>query len=130
MQDKVAIVNDEWILNHSISECAGDGIEFIDEIPNSNRMHSTFMFRAPNLLSYIDMANGNSNNDRMLFIEENFQHPNEDEISEVNRNQYIVEIRHIIESHDAKWISYHPGKSQHSHPLDTDDHTISSIERI
>lgn len=133
LQDKVAIVNIQWILNSSINGFGSDGIEFIDEIPDSSHIkHSNFIFRTPNLLCFIDMMNmlDVNDDDRILYIDEDFTTPSTDEIVEVNRNQYIAEITRIIESHDATWNSYHQTQIQHSNPLDIDDHTISSIERI
>lgn len=70
-------------------------------------------------------------NDQILYVDEDFVEPSEDDIFELNRNQYNDEIRRIIETHTANWIPYHPRESQNSNPLDIDDHiAISSIERI
>lgn len=133
LQDKMAIVNIEWILNNnSINGFGSDGIEFIDEFSDSSHIeHSNFIFRTPNLLCFIDMTNLlNVNDDHILYIGEDFTMPTIDEIVEVNRNQYIAEITRTIESHDATWHPYHSTRIQHSNALDIDDHTISSIERI
>lgn len=88
------------------------------------------VFHVGNVLLYIDTTNMISNADHVLFIADNFQQPTEHDIFEFNQNQYSAEIKRMIESHDAKWISYQPEKNQNSNPLDTDQHTISSMERV
>lgn len=101
-----------------------------DEFGDDNLNSSHIFIRTSNLLFYIDMTNMQSGDDHILFIDDDFQAPTVTDIHVFNGNQYLNEIRRIIESHDAKWISYQPGKSHNSKPFDTDDHTISSIERI
>lgn len=76
------------------------------------------------------MSSVTSGVSQFLFIENDIERTNEDEILEYMQNQISTEIRSIIESHNANWIPYQPKKSQNSNPFDTDDHTISSIERI
>lgn len=101
-----------------------------DEATFNNLNPLDVVVRTENLVFYIDLKNVESGDDQILFVADDFEEPNEDDISEFNRIQYSDEIKHIIESHDAKWIPYQPGTSQNSNPFDTDDHTISSIERI
>lgn len=92
--------------------------------------HSHVFVRFANLVVCIDMANIKSGEDHTLFVANDFQEPNEDDLSEFYRNQYSDEIKRIIATHDTKWIPYRPGTSQNPQPFDTDDHTISSMERI
>lgn len=85
--------------------------------------------RAPNLLFYIDMTGVNTGNDQIVFVDEDFLEPSNEHILEMYGKQYDTKIKHIIESHDARWIPYQPEESQNSNPLDIDDRK-SSIERI
>lgn len=127
LKDTDAVENTEWIVNNfnSFNNFDSNEIEFIDNNTIS------FMFHAPNLLCFIDMTMMNKNHDdQILLIEESVKAPSTDEIFDVNQNQYIDEIRRTIESHDTTWNSYHSTNSQNSNPIDIDDHTITSIERI
>lgn len=90
------------------------------DIPNAYAI-----VRAPNLLFYIDMTSISASSDQIVFVDEDSFEPNKENILEM----HDTEIKHIIETHDARWISYQPEGSQNSNPLDIDDRT-SSIERI
>lgn len=85
---------------------------------------------------YIDMMNVQSSEHQTFSIDEdNFEGPNEDEVLEFNQIQYTSKLRHIIETHDTKWIEYKPERCQNTNPFDgdgaaADDNTISSVERI
>lgn len=103
---------------------------FDDEFAIDNLNSSNIFIRTENLLFYIDMTNMKSGDNQILFIDDDFQEPTVTDMHKLNGNQYSNEIRRIIESHDAKWIPYQPGKSHNSKSFDTDDHTISSMERI
>lgn len=83
-----------------------------------------------NLLFYVDMMKIQSSENPNIFIENFFEGPSEDELFAFNHNQYTSKLRRIIESHGIKWIVHEPEKCQNLNPFDTDDHTISSIERI
>lgn len=119
--------NGKLFSRHSINE---QNVQFTDEIPTRNLNDNNAVFHIEKFLVYIDMMNMKSNKDHVLFIAGNFRQTNVDYMFELNRNQYSAEIKRIIESHDAKWISYQPERNQNSNPLDTDHHTITSIERI
>lgn len=94
-----------------------------------NNLNHSFVGVA-NLILYIDITNIKSGEDQILFVANDFDGPNEDDISEFYRNQYSDKIKRIIETHDTKWIPYQPETSQNPNPFDADDHTISSMERI
>lgn len=129
-QQKVAIFDSESLLAFQIDNSPTENASYNEQFAFDNLNNSSLFIRTENLLFCIDMTNMQSSEDQILFIDDDFEEPNATDIHEFNGNQYLTEIRRIIESHDAKWISYQPGKSQNSKPFDTDDHTISSVERI
>lgn len=96
----------------------------------NNSNYSKIFIHMGGLVLYIDMTFIKSGEHRILLIGEDFERPTEDDISQYNRNQNSFDIKRIIESHNAKWIPYQPRKSLNSNQFGTDDHTISSIERI
>lgn len=115
----------EQLFWHATNGLPDDGLdESIIGNPNT-----CAIVQAPNLLFYIDMMRVNAGNDHTVFVDEDFLEPTEENTLKMYGAQYDTKIQRIIESHDAKWISYQPEGSQNSNPLDIDDRT-SSIERI
>lgn len=117
-------------MKHSVIGFLIADISNIDESAHNHFNNCSLIIQTENLLFYIDMMKLNSFEEQFIVIDDDFNEPNGDDILELNRNQYANEIRSIIESYDAKWISYQSAKSQNSNPFDTDDHIISSIERV
>lgn len=108
----------EQLLQYSTDGLPDDSFEneSITDIPNTYAI-----VQAPNLLFYIDMTHGNASNDQMVFVDEDFLEPSEQDIFDVHKEQYDAEIRRIIGTHDAVWIPYYMKRSQNSNPLDIDD---------
>lgn len=124
-QQTVCFMTMEQLLQYATNGLPDDSFdESIIDIPNIYAI-----IRAPNLLFYIDMTGVNASNDQVLFVDEDFLEPSDEDILEMYGKQYNTEIKRIIDTHDARWISYQPEGSQNSNPLDIDDRT-SSIERI
>lgn len=125
-QQTVRFITMEELFQYATNGLPDDSFdESIIDIPNTYAI-----VRAPNLLFYIDMMNENASNDQIIFVDEDFLEPSEENILEMYGKHDDAEIRRIIESHDARWISYQPEGSQNSNPLDIDDLRKSSIERI
>lgn len=94
----------EILLHYSTNGLPDDSFdESIIDIPETYAI-----VRAPNLLFYIDMTSVNASNDHILFVDEDFLEPSEEDMLEMNGKKYDAQIRRIIESHDVRWIPYHP----------------------
>lgn len=120
-QQTISTITMAQLLEYSTNGLSDDS--FDESIPD---IRSTYtIVRAPNLIFYIDiMMRENASNDQMVFIDEDvFDEPNDENILDMYAHQRDAEIRRIIESHDTRWILYHPQGSQHSNPLDIDDRT-------
>lgn len=114
-----SIITMTELLQYSTNGLSDDSFdESIIDIPSTYAI-----VRAPNLIFYIDIMPGkNASNDQTVYIDEDvFDEPSDESILEVYGKQCDAEIRRIIESHDTRWIQYHPEGSQTSNPLDIDD---------
>lgn len=127
-QQKVFVFDKSMLTKNSAIGFPINNISLSDDVIQNHFNSHSLIIQTENLLFYIDMINMNSIEDQFLFIDDDFEEPNADDI--LKMNQYAIEIRRIIESHNAKWILYQSTKSQSSKSFDIDDHTISSIERI
>lgn len=89
-------------------------------------LHSNILFLIENVLYYADITN----DDQTVYIDSDANEADYDDLTEFYGNQYGNEIKYNRNVYETKWISYQQWQNRFTHGINTDDHTISSIERI